>query len=65
MLSDRAKKILSYPENDNILVTFLYISIETIGFSLNGPFGRMVDLPSGVIAWGRGLFASIGLCIYY
>ncbi|MBD3204894.1 hypothetical protein GF319_00950 [Candidatus Bathyarchaeota archaeon] len=63
MVSDRAKKIPSYSENDNILVTFHYISVATIGFSLNGPFGRMVDLPSRVIAWGRGLFASIGLYI--
>ena len=28
---------------------------------MNGPFGRVVDLPSGVIAWFRRLFASIGL----
>jgi drug/metabolite transporter (DMT)-like permease len=47
-----------------IILSYLYITAATIGFSLNGPFGNMLDLPSGIIAWGRGLFASVALFLF-
>jgi drug/metabolite transporter (DMT)-like permease len=41
--------------------TSKYVIVKFKYLFLNGPFGGVVDLPSGVIAWGRRLFASIGL----
>lgn len=51
-------------DKKELMQIIVCITIATIGFSLNGPFGRMVDLPSGVIAWGRGLFASLSLLLF-
>jgi drug/metabolite transporter (DMT)-like permease len=52
-------------QNTKLLPVFICISIATIGFSLNGPFGRILDLPSEVIAWARGFFAAISLLLLF
>lgn len=47
-----------------LLLTYVCIAAATIGFSLNGVFGGLLEFSSGVISWGRGVSASIGLFLF-